>query len=96
MKTTYYHSLEETRKQPSGPGPIGKVDLDFLTRKCTFYAFLTVFRRKDWTINALDIKCETKNIVADLCHQYVPSMEKHGKTTGRRGSVLDNDYKEPW
>ena len=31
---------------------------------------------------------ETKKIVADLCHQYVPSVEKNGKTTMLPGGVI--------
>jgi len=44
------------RRQFSSMVSTGKIDWDFLTRKCTFYGFLTAFRRKEWTIYSLKIR----------------------------------------
>jgi len=80
MKTIYYYSLEQTRRQNSGPGPIHKVNLDFLTRKCAFYGIFNGVQKK-----GLDYTCSgckrVKLIAADLFDQYLPSVEKHGKAT---------------
>lgn len=56
MKAKYCYSLEQTRRQPSGPGPVRKGDLDISTRNGTFYGFLRPLRRKDGTGHALNMK----------------------------------------